>query len=81
MQASIPTLPTDTDTDTVAVRAVLGRAVAALAMHTGSHGMCAGCLEAWARLAPFPCEQQRWAAAVIERYGGPPLPTTAAQPP
>ena len=41
------------------------RAAAVLVAHTGDDGMCAGCFEAWARLAPFPCEQRRWAESVI----------------
>jgi hypothetical protein len=33
-------------------------------------GTCWGCLEWWGRLAPYPCEQARWAAAVRAAYGG-----------
>jgi hypothetical protein len=49
---------------------VLDRATAVLAVHTDDDGMCAGCLSAWARLAPSPCEQRRWAESVVESCGG-----------
>lgn len=29
---------------------------------------CRGCLSLWGRLAPYPCEQAKWAAAVRETY-------------
>ncbi|GAA0923272.1 hypothetical protein Vau01_038940 [Virgisporangium aurantiacum] len=51
---------------------ILDRAAAVLAVHTDDNGMCAGCLGAWARLAPSPCEQRRWAASVVERYANRP---------
>jgi hypothetical protein len=42
---------------------------AILASHTANDdGFCDGCLGQWARLVPHPCQQARWAAAVIERY-------------
>jgi hypothetical protein len=74
---------TEAGSEAVAARAVLGRAMAVVATHVdGGDGMCRECLEAWARLAPFPCEQRRWAVAVIERYAGPPSsPTTATAAP
>lgn len=31
-------------------------------------GWCAGCLDLWARLAPFPCLQAQWAAATQAEY-------------
>jgi hypothetical protein len=55
--------------DAPAVTAVLDRAIAVLAVHTDDNGMCAGCLGAWARLAPSPCEQRRWATSVVKRHG------------
>lgn len=55
--------------DAQAVQAIVDRAAAVLAVHTARDGMCDGCIEIWARLAPFPCEQRQWAAAVVERYG------------
>jgi hypothetical protein len=47
---------------------LLDRAVMVLGTHGECHGMCGGCIELWARLTPFPCEQRRWAVAVVERY-------------
>jgi hypothetical protein len=35
-------------------------------------GWCAGCLTLWGRLAPFPCEMTKWAAAVHAAYTDPP---------
>jgi hypothetical protein len=49
---------------------MVDRAAAVLAVHTDDNGMCAGCIAAWARLAPFPCEQRRWADSVIRRPSG-----------
>ncbi|OJF13472.1 hypothetical protein EDD30_6323 [Couchioplanes caeruleus] len=48
---------------------VLARAAAIVAAHTVRDGLCAGCRDWWARLAPFPCEQVRWARAIRDRYG------------
>jgi hypothetical protein len=57
------------ESDANAVREVLDRAVTVLATHVDHDGVCDGCVQMWARLAPFPCEQRRWAMAVSERYG------------
>jgi len=35
-------------------------------------GWCAGCLAIWGRLAPHPCGQAAWAAAVYAAYADPP---------
>ncbi|WP_026321357.1 hypothetical protein [Salinispora fenicalii] len=51
------------------IRELLACAEAVLASHTNRGGICAGCLDWWARLAPVPCEQSRWAQAVRERFG------------
>lgn len=53
----------------MAVETMLDRATTVLAVHADDHGMCAGCIEAWARLAPYPCEQRSWAASVVELFG------------
>jgi hypothetical protein len=58
------------DPDAGAVRDVLDRAVSVLATHVDQDSVCDGCVQMWARLTPFPCEQRRWAMAVSERYGG-----------
>lgn len=58
-----------TETTSPDVRDLLAHAGALIASHTGRGGICAGCLEWWARLAPVPCEQARWAQAVRGRFG------------
>ena len=55
--------------DAEASQAMLDRAAVLLATHTARDGRCGGCLDAWERWAPYPCEQRRWAVAVLERYG------------
>jgi hypothetical protein len=32
-------------------------------------GTCWGCLNVWGRLAPYPCQQARWATAVRATLG------------
>jgi hypothetical protein len=64
------------DADPVAQEA-MERVIAAAAEVLGQHipdarGWCRGCLSLWGRLAPFPCEQAKWAAAVREAYTDPP---------
>jgi hypothetical protein len=70
-------LPAVAGADAEAVRPVLDSAAAVLATHTAREGMCGGCIELWARLAPFPCDQRRWAVAVVERYGAASRPPAA----
>ena len=42
---------------------------AILTSHTANdEGFCGGCLAQWDRLVLHPCQQARWAAAVIDRY-------------
>jgi hypothetical protein len=64
--------------DAHAMRDMLTRADAVLATHLNWKGMCDGCVQIWARLAPLPCEQRRWAMAVIERYDKPSCGSTAS---
>jgi hypothetical protein len=47
------------------------KAVRVVQVHTDENGWCRGCIEVWARLAPFPCEQVTWARSVVDRYGDP----------
>jgi len=30
-------------------------------------GMCAGCMQTWWRLVPFPCSQSEWAVRLAEQ--------------
>jgi hypothetical protein len=60
------------DADAV-VRDAIGRTLAAAAevlrQHTSdAGGLCWGCLDLWGRLAPYPCEQVKWATAVRAAY-------------
>lgn len=52
-----------------ALRKLVARAAATVSAHVERDGMCACCLEDWARLAPVPCEWARWGHAVLEAYG------------
>jgi hypothetical protein len=36
-----------------------------LLIHVDDRGMCLGCAEMWARLAPSPCPSARWAEQVL----------------
>jgi hypothetical protein len=36
-------------------------------LHVEHNGWCHGCLTAWARLAPHPCTQARWAQRVLDQ--------------
>jgi hypothetical protein len=48
---------------------VIASAASVLRHHTPDpDGWCRGCLALWGRLAPFPCEQARWAMAVHAAY-------------
>lgn len=60
------------DTDPAA-RGALDRVLAAAAevlrLHIpDAHRWCLGCLDTWQRLTPFPCEQAKWANAIIATY-------------
>jgi len=51
------------------VARVLAAATDVLRQHTpDAGGWCSGCLRLWGRLAPFPCESAKWAAAVRATY-------------
>ena len=55
------------------VARVLAAAAEVLRQHTSdAGGWCSGCLTLWGRLAPFPCESAKWAAAVRAAYTEPP---------
>jgi hypothetical protein len=55
---------------------VVAVAVAVLQQHRADRdGWCRGCVEEWGRLAPHPCTQATWAAAVYAAYAD-----TAEQP-
>jgi len=61
---------TDLDGDDAGVellRHVVDRAVTVAALHVSHDGICGACLDLWARLAPAPCVQARWAATVLAR--------------
>jgi hypothetical protein len=48
---------------------VVAFAASVLRYHTpDADGWCLGCLTFWGRLAPFPCQQARWALAVRAAY-------------
>jgi hypothetical protein len=48
---------------------VIAAAAEVLRQHTpDADGWCQGCLSVWGRLAPFPCGQAKWAAAVRKTY-------------
>jgi hypothetical protein len=55
------------DATDAGVADVVADARAIVDRHTEADGMCRGCIEQWARLAPYSCEQARWATAVIKR--------------
>lgn len=42
---------------------MLARAAAVVAAYTEGDGRCAGCLDRWGRLVPYPFAQARWARA------------------
>jgi hypothetical protein len=55
------------------IKRVLAAAADVLRQHgPDAGGWCTGCLTLWGRLAPFPCETARWAAAVQAAYPDPP---------
>jgi len=55
------------------VAQVLAAAAEVLHRHMpDAGGWCTGCLNLWGRLAPFPCETAKWAAAVHAAYTDPP---------
>jgi len=61
--------PADRD----AMARLLAVAVAVLRQHRpDAEGWCWGCLNVWGRLATFPCETAKWAAAVRAAYPDPP---------
>lgn len=64
-----PSVTVGSQTTIPDVRELLACAEAVIASHTSRDGICAGCLDWWARLAPVPCEQARWAQAVRKRFG------------
>ena len=45
---------------------LVATARATLAVHLNDNGFCRGCDHHFGQLKPHPCEQGRWAAAVIE---------------
>jgi hypothetical protein len=45
---------------------LVSTARATLAVHVDDGGFCRGCHHHFGQLKPHPCEQARWAAAVIE---------------
>ncbi|MER7456315.1 hypothetical protein [Micromonospora sp. NPDC126480] len=56
--------------DAAGVRRLLEQAREVLDAHPyPGDGACGGCLAGWSRLVPSPCEQARWAAAVLQHYG------------
>lgn len=43
------------------------QAIALRSVHVERDGICAGCLDMWARLAPHPCPQADWAERVLQQ--------------
>jgi len=54
-----------------AIERTLAAADEVLRRHTSdAGGTCWGCRDVWGRLAPYPCQQAKWAMAVRAAYGG-----------